>query len=92
MKNWIETNRKLIKDSGISVWLDVTPERLIARGNVGGGKERPLFRGPDDARRLLEARRSIYALADERLELEGETEDADTEQLFALLSDRIEIS
>lgn len=92
----VEANRSLIKKSGISVWLDVAAERLIERsngdGDGGSGAGRPLFRGAEEARRLLETRRSVYALADERLALDGETEDSDCERLYAFLSDRIEIS
>lgn len=86
----VEANRKLIKESGISIWLDVPAERLIERAN--GGTGRPMFRGPEEARELLEARRGFYALADERIELAGDTKDEDTERLLAFLSSRIEIS
>lgn len=88
----VEANRRLIKESGLSLWLDVAAERLIERSNVDGAEGRPLFRGAEEARRLLETRRSVYSLADERLALDGETEDADCERLHAFLSDRIEIS
>jgi shikimate kinase/3-dehydroquinate synthase len=67
--------RELLSASGRIVWLRARPEALLAR--VGGGAERPLLSGLDEAGRLarlselLAAREPHYAAADLALDTEG---------------------
>lgn len=58
-------NRDLIRQKGVSVWLDADVDLLWAR--VRGKTTRPLLRSPDPQatlRGLYEARVPVYALAD----------------------------
>ena len=57
-----ENSRRIIKDSGLVVWLRADPGTLFGRLGPQAGKGRPLLRrSPEDAlRRLSEARAPIY--------------------------------
>jgi len=67
---WIqETNRALINQCGyLSVWLDVPFEVCWARIEASG-EDRPLGRSKDQAQALYDRRRSVYQLADLRIEV-----------------------
>lgn len=64
-----ERNRRLMAESGLVVWLDPDFEILSDRLTRAAAGERPLFRDPQQARRLLERRRGDYRHADVRLEI-----------------------
>ena len=55
-------NRVLVREIGRTVWLDCPLEICLRR--VSGDKSRPLLRGEDAMRELLEQRRCAYAEAD----------------------------
>jgi len=57
-----ERSRRIIKDSGLVVWLRADPGTLFGRLGPQAGKGRPLLRqGPEEAlRRLSDARAPIY--------------------------------
>jgi shikimate kinase len=80
----IESNRRLMKDAGIVVWLDVPTEQILQRIQ---GISRPLWTSDDEARALHERRRGSYQEADFRLDLAstGTTESA--ERLYQLILD-----
>jgi shikimate kinase len=61
-------HRALIRDDGISCWLDAPMHIVAARAD--GGVERPLWPGGDqvDRRAFFERRRAVYALADLRVD------------------------
>lgn len=56
-------NRRLLRRAGRVVWLN-TPRSTILDRLEGGGAERPLFRGRQQATRLLAKRRVHYADCD----------------------------
>lgn len=62
-------NRRIMAENGTIVWLD--PEFAVLSSRLKGAPagERPLFRDLDEARRLLERRRSAYRRADLHLEI-----------------------
>ncbi|MFL6216674.1 MAG: shikimate kinase [Blastocatellia bacterium] len=57
-----EANRALIGALGVSVWLDCPLDVCLDR--LGNDPTRPLLRGKEEMRDLLDRRRSSYALAD----------------------------
>ena len=59
-------NRAVIASDGVSVWLDVPLDRLIARVPADG--RRPLAADRAEFERLYNLRRSAYELADLRLD------------------------
>lgn len=54
----------LLREAGVTVWLDAPFEVVEERIGGDGGGQRPLFREPAAARRLYRARRDDYARAD----------------------------
>ena len=66
---WLFDNLKLIKQSGISVYLKLNPESLTQR-ILHGKNTRPLFEGLDKrkilekTKQLLKQRESVYQQAD----------------------------
>ena len=56
--------RALIRDRGVSIWLDAPFDAIAMRVRDGAG--RPLWHGADDVERraMFERRRAAYALAD----------------------------
>ena len=58
-------NRAAIQRDGVSVWLDVPLEHLIARVPLDG--RRPLAAGREQLEQLFAARQATYALADVRV-------------------------
>lgn len=59
-------NRALINADGVSVWLDVPLDRLVARVPADG--RRPLAADRFEFERLYDARRAAYALAHRRID------------------------
>jgi shikimate kinase len=64
------SNRDLIMENGIAIWLDCSFERVKQR--VGDTSARPLARDPLRFAALYETRREVYALADVRIAIESD--------------------
>ncbi len=65
-------NREIIEEAGgVTVFLDVEWSALVAR-LPGKNLDRPKFRSPEEARRLMEQRRPSYEMATIHLKLTGE--------------------
>ena len=60
-----EDNRRLIRNSGLLVWLDTRRSTILDRLEQEGG--RPLFEGREQAMSLLEARSEAYRDCDLQL-------------------------
>jgi shikimate kinase len=73
-------NRSAINGDGVSVWIDVPLERLIARLPVDG--RRPLASDRRELERLYHARRAAYEQAHVRLDATRAGVDALVEQLM----------
>jgi shikimate kinase len=73
-------NRTLINQDGVSVWLDVPLDRLIARLPADG--RRPLASDRAEFERLYRARRSAYEQAHHRIDAARASIDAVVEQLL----------
>ena len=67
-----ERNRGLIRDLGLSVWLDPSFEILLERLRLGARGSRPLFRDESQARSLYDSRLRAYRMADLRIETTAE--------------------
>lgn len=78
-----EENRKLMSEAGIVVWLDVPAEEILDRISESGS--RPLWKGPDEVRRLHEERRASYRRAHHRLALSNANPEEGVERLCRLL-------
>jgi shikimate kinase len=61
-----ESNRKLLKERGVTIWLDCPLARIRAR--IAGESHRPLARDPEKFERLFEQRRAVYVQAEHRIE------------------------
>jgi shikimate kinase len=57
-----EANRALLREIGVTVWLDCPLEICLRR--ISGDAARPLLRSREEMRELFERRRPAYALAD----------------------------
>jgi shikimate kinase len=66
----VQANRELLRDSGISVWLDC-PFEVVER-RVAAATHRPLARDPQAFAGLYHARREHYRLADVRIAVESD--------------------
>ncbi len=64
----IEQNRDLLKQNGVTIWLDCPLETAARR--VAAASHRPLARDPQQFAALYEARRQFYAMADIRIEID----------------------
>jgi shikimate kinase len=64
-------NLAFVKRHGVSVFLDV-PFEVLAERLAGKTADRPLFRTPAEARRLLEVRLPFYRMADWAVSVNGE--------------------
>jgi shikimate kinase len=72
----LESNRELITNNGISVWLDCPFERIRRRLDREPHRAvRPLARDPERFAALFETRRAHYRLAD--IKITVDTDDAD---------------
>ena len=65
-----ESNRVLVENNGITVWLDCAFARVQER--VAQSSHRPLARDPQAFAALYEARRADYRLADIRVTIESD--------------------
>jgi shikimate kinase len=77
----VPETRQLLRDNGVSVWLDCpfeTVERRVARD-----PSRPLARDPEQFQALYLARREFYGLADVRIPVAEEDAVAVVEVLLA---------
>ena len=85
-----DSNRALLKRSGVVVYLKVTAAETLAR--VGADGTRPLLSGPGGvlaATSLLEARESLYAaVADATIETVGQSQDQVAGAVVAFLRER----
>jgi len=81
----IEENRRIMKEAGISVWLDVPMEELVTRVRGDG---RPLWKNPPLSRALAEQRRDYYCLANLHVELESQSIEQNITRLYQLLAPR----
>jgi shikimate kinase len=61
-----EENRLLLREIGVTVWLDCPLEICLRR--IGGDAARPLLRSTEEMRELFEHRRPAYGLADLTIE------------------------
>ena len=75
------TNWELVKNNGITVWLDCSLERINRR--LVGDTSRPLAVNPARVAQLLEQRRPAYASADYRVEADSD----DVEQITRRILD-----
>lgn len=75
-------NAELIRDHGITLWLDVPYEVVAAR--VAGLAHRPLARDPEKFAALFEERLPAYARADYRVALAGDDPRAAVAAILAL--------
>jgi shikimate kinase len=78
-------NRALINADGVSVWLDVPLDRLVARVPADG--RRPLAADRVEFERLYATRRSAYALAHRRIDAGRASVEAIVEELADWLED-----
>jgi shikimate kinase len=85
----LDANRRLMKSSGVVVWLDVPIGELL--GRIEGGK-RPLWKTPEEVRDLHERRQGSYREAHFRLVLEGAGPAEAAERLHRLLADTRKVS
>jgi shikimate kinase len=77
-----DTNFNLVRENGVSIWLDCPLPLLEAR--LKTTSDRPLARDPERFRKLYEDRRPGYWRADHRIQVHGNDPDAAVEQILAL--------
>ena len=81
----VESNRELIRNNGISVWLDCPFDRIQSRlQGTPHGPVRPLAQDPEKFAALFHTRREHYSLSD--IHIPVETDDADL-TVGAILAD-----
>lgn len=76
------TNRRIMADAGRTVFLDV-PWAVLAGRLAGSEHERPLHRGVDASRRLLERRLPCYLQAEITVSLDGSETPQEAAELVA---------
>jgi shikimate kinase len=81
-----EENRALLRELGVTVWLDCPLEVCLAR--ITGDAARPLLRSLEETRELFERRRPAYALADWIIETGDLSPEALAAEMLTLLHDR----
>jgi len=67
-------NRRLMRQRGITVWLDVPFSLILQRLDEGGRLQRPLFSDEEAAQKLFDERRPRYARADHVVQIRTELE------------------
>ncbi len=77
-----DRNYELIRDNGVSIWLDC-PFELI-RQRVAQATHRPLARDAERCEALYHARRASYARADFRIEITSEDPGVAVDAILAL--------
>jgi shikimate kinase len=70
-----EPNRELLRDNGITVWLDC-PFEVVQRRVAAHHVVRPLARDPEKFAALWNLRRPMYELADARIAVENDDPEA----------------
>jgi shikimate kinase len=63
-----ETNQALLRENGVTIWLDCSFPRVCAR--VEGSSHRPLARDPGKFEKLYEQRQAVYSKAEYRIEID----------------------
>jgi shikimate kinase len=76
-----ERNRDLLRDRGLSIWLDCPFE--TARRRAVGDPTRPLAQDPERFAALFGARRQAYSLADIHIAIESDEADAAVNAILA---------
>ena len=85
-----ESNRALMRASGLTIWLDPAFEVILERLDEAARSLRPLFGCRVDARQLFDERQPAYSAADMRVcPRTGETVDETAESILRLLSDKM---
>lgn len=79
----IEENRRIMMETGISVWIDVPTDELVERVRGGG---RPLWKTDAEARVLAEQRKAYYRSANLHLELFDQSIEQSSTRLYRLLA------
>ena len=79
-------NRDLLRNNGITVWLDCAFAMVEQRVAQAGGPVRPLAENPAQFRALFDSRRKAYATADVRVVIES---DDPEHTVSAILADPI---
>ncbi|MFL6415236.1 MAG: shikimate kinase [Bryobacteraceae bacterium] len=75
-------NWELVKNNGITIWLDCSLERISRR--LVGNTTRPLAASPEHVAQLLEDRRSFYARADHRIDADCDDVEEVTRRILDL--------
>lgn len=84
-----ERNRQIIKNLGISLWIDLDFDSIVERMSSRGRAARPLLQDEHRARALFEARRDFYSQADLVVEVEsGEAAKSVAARIMGLLQER----
>jgi shikimate kinase len=81
-----EENRRLIKQAGVSVWLDCPVEVILKR--LEGATDRPLFQSPEQVRELLANRLPTYQQADLRVAADQSTPEEIADEIVRHLGQR----
>jgi shikimate kinase len=77
-----EKNASLLKDQGITIWLDAPFE--LVRERVAPQSHRPLARDPEKFAALFEARLAVYEQADYRVKIDGDDPRVAVTRIMAL--------
>ncbi len=75
-------NWELVKNNGITIWLDCSLERINRR--LVGNTTRPLAADPERVASLLEHRRPFYARADYRVDADSDDVERVTRRILDL--------
>lgn len=78
-----EANRALLREMGVTVWLDCPLEICLSR--ISGDAARPLLRSAEEMRRLFAERRPAYAQADLVIETDARPPEELVAEITALL-------
>jgi shikimate kinase len=76
------SNRKLLEERGVTVWLDCPFPRIHAR--IKDQAHRPLARDPETFQQLFDVRRDVYSQAEHRIE-------ADTDDPAAIVAEILKL-
>ncbi len=81
-----EENRRMLKEGGFVVYLDVAPEEAAAR--ISSTATRPLFQNMDQAKKLYEKRHPLYEeVADVSIATAGKTVSQVADEVTAILKE-----
>jgi shikimate kinase len=65
-----EGNQTVLHEKGVTIWLDCSFPRVC--GRVEGTSHRPLARDPEKFEQLYEQRRTVYAKAEYRIDIDSD--------------------